>query len=137
LKMSKVILSGLMVVMNLVIAGSAIATAPVCEDGRAPDANGECRAGDGIFRLPKGRDDRGSGRSDKRNCQMPGTAPEEGLKRCILGAGSGNATATESEAEYWRLINGGKAQTQAQSEGQDPEMDDREDVPPSVGSGTR
>jgi hypothetical protein len=129
LNMSRLILSGLMVVVNLAIAGQALATAPVCEDGRSPDANGGCRVGDGVFRLPNVLDDRGSGR--KRNCQMPGTTPEEGLKRRILGAGSGNAS--ESEVEYWENINGGKAQ----SEGQDPDMGDREGVPPSAGTGTR
>jgi hypothetical protein len=39
--------------------------------------------------------------------------------------------ATQEEVDYWRLINGGT------KSGQNPDMGDREGVPPSVGSGTR
>jgi hypothetical protein len=89
-------------------------------------------AGNAIAADPVSVDERGSGRNVKRNCQMPGTPPEDGLRKCTLGTGSGNAT--ESEAEYWRLINGGKAQ----SDGQDPDMGGHEGLPPnSQGSGTR
>lgn len=74
-------------------------------------------------------------RASDRKCQMPGTPSEPGLAKCTLGAGSGNAT--ESEVEYWRLINGVKEWSG--SGGKDePDMDGREGVPPdSVGSGTR
>jgi hypothetical protein len=51
-----------------------------------------------------------------RKCQMPGTLPAPGLDKCLLGASSGGAT----------------------DQGDDPDMEGREGVPPdSVGSGTR
>jgi hypothetical protein len=72
-------------------------------------------------------------RASGRKCQMPGTNPEPGLEKCVLGAGSGNVTEA-AEVEYWRLINGVKKS----SGSDDPDMDGHEGIPPnSMGSGTR
>jgi hypothetical protein len=98
-------------------------------------------------------------RASGRTCQMPGTPPAPGLEKCILRAGSGNAIdrafseeevdlpfsqkgdRTEDELVYWQEINGTKEWDSSgrtdKPNGDDPDMDDREDVPPSVGSGTR
>jgi hypothetical protein len=133
--MNRSILLGI-VLGSMFAADMAMAIAPIdievhCPDGYTRGATGECKRIDQTFTFPKMAttkpDDQGSGRVKSRKCIMPGTTHDPNLPKCVLGAGSGNAT--QEEIDYWRLING--------KSGQDPDMSDREGVPPSVGAGTR
>lgn len=147
-----------------VMAGGAIAGS--CPDGTARNAVGTCDHGhispavlrslvkgdlpkqSTIFVPPVPRrsvDVRASGRIGEDG-RSKGTEHASGR----IGGGRGKPTelnpscnvppgalpvctqATEAEVEYWQNING-----KAQSEGQNPEMGDREDVPPSAGAGSR
>jgi hypothetical protein len=125
----------------LLSAGIANAIAPIdidvplpqCENGKPRNANNECPGnGDGIFRLPKlapqrtiyrptsprrDLDARGSGRTDKK------------WIRTTLPDSSTDCTVPRGALPICPF--------KAQSDGEDPDMGDREGVPPSVGTGTR